>query len=59
MQRLCSSARDNCQSEHCQLRLFCKCAREEYDAGAVAETRVYAILLGCGLAVVLYWLLAV
>ena len=59
IQRVCASARDNCQSEHCRLRLFCKCAREEYEAAVAAETRVYAVLLGCSLAVVLYWLLSV
>lgn len=55
--RVCSSGRQECSSENCQLRVFCRCAREDFEAAAAIETRWYVVLAICAGGGILYWFL--
>jgi hypothetical protein len=46
-----------CEEESCALRIYCKCARENYEHGAALEHRAWLVLAACGAAVILFWIL--
>lgn len=55
--RLCAVKRD-CSEKRCGFRALCECARRDLQAAARVETRVWAVLVLCGVAVLLWAMLA-
>ena len=54
--RVCPSGRSAEPCEGCELRVFCKCAQEDFLRAARVERTVWAVLLACGVVAILYWL---
>ncbi len=57
-ERICPYAKEPCPEENCQLKSFCKCAQEQAAAANRLETKLWGLLLFCGVALVLYWVVA-
>jgi hypothetical protein len=59
--RVCSRSEaktgHECDEEKCALRIYCKCAKENYEYGAALEQRAWMVLAVCGAAVILFWIL--
>lgn len=52
--RFCPEAKQIEDCEGCELRALCGCAHQEFLQAAAVERRVWAVLVGCGGAVILY-----
>jgi hypothetical protein len=55
--RVCSSGKKECRHERCHLRVFCNCAREEFERAASLEKRLWTVLALCAALVIGYCLL--
>ena len=57
--RFCPSARHIDKCEGCRLRVLCTCAHGQLAEADSAERKVWAVLAGCGGAVIFYALIRV
>ena len=57
-ERFCPYAKQPCPEENCMLKEFCKCAQEQAAAARKLENKLWGLLAFCGIALILYWLIA-
>lgn len=55
--RICASGKKADVCDGCRLRVFCRCAQDEFEKATVLERRLWVALAVCGAGVVLYCLL--
>lgn len=55
--RICPSGKNVDVCDGCRLRVYCRCAQDEFEKATILERRLWVALAVCGAGVILYCLL--